>query len=328
MRRGATAGLAAGCLVPLLVLAGCSDDGDDDPASPPSETEETAPPSYDPSLEPAAAVLPLVPADATRLTVTDYEQLRLELGNPDLGDEGMSDREREKFWSRVSAETAALTTGVLRDVDQRLRSEYGFSQDDVEWEAHFGGPGGETGWVLKLRDDLGMGGVQRAVKDGVGPLAGVKVAAAEHVIGTGTTTDMTDSWATDPAIAGLVGRPAAATYAERGCVPFEDVYGEGVLDQLASGPSADVAGLLDLPAFTVSFGGRLATVRLGEGRADTFARSRLAETLPETEPVFTSGFTEPVADPAGGRIGYSLADPRAAADLTLSRRLPFAVCAE
>jgi len=33
-----------------------------------------------------------------------------------------------------------------------------------------------------------------------------------------------------------------------------------------------------------------------------------------------------VADPSTGRLGYALGDPAAAAELTLGRHLPFAVC--
>lgn len=309
----------------VSALAGCSDD-DESPESEPSATVETAAPTYDATLEPAAAVLPLVPDDATRLAVTDYDQVRLQLGNPDLTD--ASDRVRAKYWARVGVETAAFSEGLLRADEEELRKDYGFSQDDVEWEAHFGGEDGATGWVLKFRDDLSMKGVERAVADEVGPLAGAKVAVDERVIGIGTSTDTAESWATDDDIVALVGRPATATYAERGCVPFADIYGEGVLDQLASGPSADVADLAELTAYTVAFGGELATVRLGDARPDTFDRSRLADALPETDPSFAKGFTQPVADPSSGRIGYTLGDPRVAVDLTLSRHLPFAACAD
>lgn len=312
-------------LLAIPVLAGCSDD-DDKPEAEPSETVSTSAPAYDPSLEPAAAVLPLVPDDANRLAVTDYEQVRLQLGNPDLTD--LSDRLRQRYWSQVEAETAALSPGVLRDADAELRSTYRFSQDDVVWEAHFGNEQGATGWVLKFRDDLPMKRVVRAVEAGVGPLEGVKVAVDQHVIGTGTATDTAASWATDEAISALVGGPAVATYAERGCIVFEDLYGEGVLDQLASGPSTDVEDLAELPAYTVAFGGRLATARLGDARGDTFLRSRIADALPETDPDFTGGFTRPVADPSSGRIGYTLADPRVAVDLTLTRQLPFAACGD
>ena len=47
-------------------------------------------PVYDPSLEPAAAVLALVPDDATLLEVTDFDQVRLQLGFGDMSSE--SDR--------------------------------------------------------------------------------------------------------------------------------------------------------------------------------------------------------------------------------------------
>ncbi len=317
--------LLAGCLVPVLVLGGCSDD-EDEPTSSPGPSAETTSPVYDPTLEPAAAVLSLVPDDATRLAVTDFDQIRLQLGNPDLSPSAPPS-ERAEFWARVDNETAALTDGVLRADEEVLRQDYGFTQDDVLWEAQFGNESGVTGWVLKFREDLDMAGVQRAVDDEVGPLAGVKVAAEERVIGTGTTSSLEASWAADADLAGLVGRPAAATYVERGCIAFDDVFGEGVLDQLASAPAADVAELTELTAFAVSFGGDLATARLGPTRGDTFPRSRLAETLPETDPAFAEGFQRPVADPSGGRIGYAIGDPRVAVELTMTRQLPFAVCA-
>ena len=46
-----------------------------DPA--PSQTRA---PAYDASLEPSAAVLSLVPEDAETVTVTDFDQVRVELG--------------------------------------------------------------------------------------------------------------------------------------------------------------------------------------------------------------------------------------------------------
>ena len=317
--------MLAASLVSAALLAGCSDD-EDDPKPPAAPVVETTPPTYDPSLEPAAAVLALVPDDAARLAVTDYDQIRLQLGAPDLS--AMTAPERATYWDDVDNESAALIEGVLRADDEKLREDYGFSQDDVDWEAHFGGAEGEQGWVLKFRDDLDMTEVQRAVDDEVGPLAGVQVAVNEHVIGMGTTSDLEQSWAADAELAPLVGLPATATYLERECIPFDDAYGEGMHDQLASGPAADLAGLEEVSSFSVSFGGHLATARLGPARDDTFARARLADTLPEGEPSFGDGFQRPVADPASGRIGYALGDPRIAVGLTLERRLPFALCAD
>jgi hypothetical protein len=320
-----TGALLAVSLAATSLLAGCSDD-DDEPLPAPGPTVTTTEPTYDASLEPAAAVLALVPDEATRLAVTDYDQIRLQLGYPDLSE--TKEPGREKYWNRVDTETAALIEGVLRADDVGLRKDYGFSQDDVVWEAHFGNAEGVLGWALKFRDDLDMAAVQRAVDDGIGPLAGVTVATSEHVIGIGTTTDLEQSWAADADLGDLVGLPATATYLERSCIPFDDAYGEGMYDQLASGPAQDLAALDDLGPFSVSFGGRLATARLGSSREDTFGRARLADTLPEGDPSFGEGFQRPVADPSGGRIGYALGDPRTAVALTLARRLPFALCAD
>jgi hypothetical protein len=320
-----TGALLAVSLAATSVLAGCSDD-EDDPLPAPGPSVETTEPTYDPSLEPAAAVLALVPDDATRLVVTDYDQIRLQLGYPDLSETEAPGR--EKYWNRVDTESAALIEGVLRADDADLRKDYGFSQDDVVWEAHFGNEEGVLGWTLKFRDDLDMADVQRAVDDEVGPLAGVTVFASEHVVGVTTTTDPDQSWAADPALNALVGLPATATYVERSCIPFDEAYGEGMYDQLASGPAQDLAALDDLGPFSVSFGGDLATARLGSSREDTFSRARIADTLPEGDPSFGEGFQRPVADPSGGRIGYALGDPRLAVELTLARRLPFALCAD
>lgn len=319
-----TGALLAVSLGATTLLAGCSDD-EDAPLPAPSPTVQTTEPAYDPSLEPAAAVLALVPDDATRLAVTDYDQIRLQLGYPDLSETAAPGR--EKYWSRVDTESAALIEGVLRADDAELHKDYGFSQDDVVWEAHFGNEEGALGWVLRFRDDLDMAEVQRAVDDEVGPLAGVTVAADEQVIGIGTTTDLEQSWAAEAGLGSLVGLPATATYLERACIPFDEAYGEGMYDQLAAGPAQDLATLDDLGPFSVSFGGALATARLGSERDDTFGRARLADTLPEGDPSFGEGFQRPVADPSGGRIGYSLGDPRVAVELTLARRLPFALCA-
>lgn len=325
MRRGATAALLAGSLVATLLLGGCSGD-EPEPVYPPDLTVDAAAPAYDPELEPAAAVLALVPAEATRLRVTDFDQIRLLLGAPELTSADPA-RERAAFWSRVDRRTAALDEGLLRPFEERLGADYGFTQDDVLWEAHFDGQGAE-GWVLKFRDDLDMSGVRRAVADRVGPLGGVKVADEARVIGAGVAADPDESWAAEDELTALVGSPSVATYLERDCIPFDDAFGPGIREQLASGPAADVAELDELGPYAVAFGGDLATARLGPARDDVFARARLADTLPESDPSFGTAFARPVADPAGGRIGYALGDPRAATELTLAGKLPFAVCAD
>lgn len=313
-------------LVGALVVTGCSAEAPDPVPVPPLDAPtETGPPSYDDTLASAPSVLALVPDDATTLAVTDFEQVRLVLGASLVTGQSPT-AERESFWQQAERESPLLSTGMLRPFDTRLSRDYGFTQDDVAWEATFSGPAGE-GWVLAFRDDLDLAGVQRAVSDGVGPLGGAEVDTATGLVSSGTAADGESSWAADPALVDLVSPAAAsATYVERECVPFEIAFGADVEDDLAETPAADLAELEPLTSWSLSFGGELATVRLGAPRTDVFERMRLADTLPATEPEFGTGFTAGVADPAGGRIGYSMPDPAAAALLTRERHLPFAVC--
>ncbi|MDQ4055028.1 MAG: hypothetical protein M3237_20355 [Actinomycetota bacterium] len=318
-------GLVATALA--LALGGCTSDDPEPTQLPPfSETSSTDIPDFNPDLEASAAVLPLVPSDAVDLTVTDFDQIRLQLGVPDL-DGGDPKRERDQFWQQAAAEAPLLLGGMLRDIDDQLRREYGWSQDDVAWEAHFGGPDG-VGWVLKIRDDLPMGDIIRAVDAGIGPLEGAVVRGEDHVVVHNGADDGTESWAADADLVDLVGTPGSATYVSRECIPFDDVFGSGVKEALAPSPSADVEALEELGAYSVTFGGELVTVRLGPERSDVFDRMRLPEKLPETDPEFGRGYRRGAADPLGGRIGWDLGDPAIAAELALDKELPFALCAE
>jgi len=310
-----------------LGLAGCTADDPEPTELPPlGEPASIDATTFNPDLEASAAVLPLVPSDAVDLTVTDFDQIRLQLGMPDL-DGGDPKREREQFWRRAAMEAPLLLGGMLRDIDDQLRREYGWSQDDVAWEAHFGGPDG-VGWVLKIRDDLPMGDIIRAVDAGIGPLRGAVVRGEDHLVVSNVADDGTDSWAADADLVDLVGVPGSATYVSRECIPFDDVFGAGVKEALAPSPSADVAALEELGGYSVTFGGELATVRLGAERSDVFDRMRLPERLPATDPEFGLGYQRGAADPLGGRIGWQLGDPVIAAELALDKQLPFAVCAD
>ncbi|MCW2765691.1 MAG: hypothetical protein JWO11_1650 [Nocardioides sp.] len=302
MRSRVAVVLALACLT-----AACSD-ASPAPKPAPGSSARTGAPSYDPRAEPSYAVLPLVPEAAAGLTVTDFDKVRLQLGSSELTSKSPQ-ADRDAFWQRAETETALLTRGMLRPVDAKLASDYGFTQDDVDWEAHFfGAEGQETGWVLSIRLIVDMDAVQRAVDAGVGPLAAGEVVADQHLVVMGTTADGETSWANDPTLPGLVGAPANSTYVARGCVPLE------------SAP----ADLDPLDAYSVSFEGTLATARLGADRADLFARRSLDDALP----AFVTGFTGGVADPSTGRIGYEMADPPTAADLTLRGSLPFAACGQ
>lgn len=303
-----------------LVAAGCS--SDDEPVVVAPAAIETTAPAYDDSLEPAAAVLAVVPTEATVLAVTDFDQARFSLGFGDLSSE--TDKAiLQRFARRAARESPLLSQGILRDSGSAQR--YGFSQDDVAWEAYFDGPGGD-GYVVKFHDTLDMAGVQRAVQDPDSPLSGATVVPAVHLAALGATREPTRSWAAEPDLVDLVGQKAVSTYVARDCVNVDEAFGAGVGDDLAPTPAADVASLDDLGPFSIAFGGRLVVARLGGARPDVFTRARLAETLPDTDPEFGKGYAAPVADPQGGRIGYTLGDGPVAARLAIERQLPFAVC--
>ena len=312
-----------------VALAGCGEmpAPDVEPAAPPSRLAGT--PAYDPHLEPAAAVLPYVPQDATTLSVTDLDEVRRQLGAPNLtGADLMSDR--AEFWRRAESEAPLLAEGLLRADTSELMLDHGFTQDDVDWEAHFTG-GEASGWVLAFRPDLDMAAVAGAVRAGVGGLAGATVRPAQHLVVSGVAPDGVASWATDPAVAGLVGERAEATYVRRGCVALEEALGPDASaeDQRAVLARHDVRDLDDLPGFAVSFGDHVATVRLGPDRADLFDRLHLGDDWPAPDvPAFGDGFTRGVGDPGTGRIGYHVPRPPLAARLVLTESLPFAVCNE
>ena len=322
-----SAGLVLGALLTLTVSA-CDE-------VPPPQAEPTQPParlagnpSYDAHQEPARAVLPLVPATATTLTVTDLDEVRRQLGVPDLtSGDLMSDR--SAFWEEAATQAPLLTDGMLRADGSELMLDHGFTEDDVDWEAHFTGPDG-NGYVLAFRPDQDMDAVAAAVAAGAGPLAGATVLRGPHLVVSGTADDGASSWATDPAVVPLVGEPAEATYVHRGCVPLADALGPDATaeDQDRVLAHQDVTDLDELDAFAVSFGDHLATVRMGRNRTDLFDRLQLGEHWPGGSPSFADGFGGAVGDPTTGRIGYDVPRPAVAAGLTLTETLPFGVCNE
>lgn len=204
-----------------------------------------------------------------------------------LGDDG----QQAGIWERAEKTAPMLARGLFRD-----GGPGGIRQTDVLWEAHF--TGGAEGYVVRFADTVSLAGVQ--------PPQGAELRAAEHELVSGVATDPASSWASVAGLADLVPDAAEATYVQRGCLP-----GDGG------------AGLEALDAFSVEFGSTIATARLGPARHDLFLRMRLGD----AEDSFAGGFADGSADPSTGRIGYRLADPVKAVDLTLRRRLPFAVCA-
>ncbi len=302
-----------------MLAAGCTDSsGPVYPEEPETSAMST---DYDPTLEPSAAALPLVPADATTLEVTDFDQLRLTLGFGALDQESPK-REQDRFWRAVSG-APTLSTGLLRPAADQLTS-YGFSADDVAWEATYSG--GAEGWVIAFHDDVPMDQVDRAIRDQVGPLAGAVLDADQLLVTSAEPPEGDDSWAAIEDAVMLVGQEANATYVDRECLPFDTVFGAGMEAQLAEGPRAALGALDPLEGFSVALGTDLVTVRLGPLRNDAFDRLRLAEVMPAIRPEFGAGFSRGVADPSTGRLGYDLQRPTAAIELIEDEHLPFAVC--
>jgi len=297
-------GVSGLLLVCALAVSGCADENP--VQAPVLDANVGLAPPYDASLEPAAAVLALVPDDARTLTVTDFEQVRQELGAQSLNARSAPEDVAD-FWQRAEQELAILTPGMLRADEQRLASRYGVTQLDVAWEAHFYGPdGAETGWVLRFRDGTRMGRVARATEAARGVLSGAEVEAERYLVSSGTTDDSARSWATDPETVTMADLPASATYIARGCSPQQ------------SGAELD-----ELGSYALQFEGSVVTARLGEDRHDLFTRMRLGA----DEPAFAEAFEGGVADPRSGRIGYVMTDPAAAAQLALANELPFVSCA-
>jgi hypothetical protein len=311
--------------VAVLALAGCrqATEPEADPTPTASPTVEANP--VDPSAPAVEQALAVIPLDATTATVTDWDAIRARLGVPDLTSEDLM-TDRLEFWRRAEAEAVLLTDGALRDEGSTLELDYGFTQDDVDWEVRWTGPE-SSGLALGLRPDLPLDGVRRAVADGVGPLAGATIEG--HVLEVGGTDD---AWSTDPGLADLVAAEAPeSTWLHRDCVPLVEALGPDAtqedLDALLA--EHDVADLADLPAVAVTFADDTATAWLGADRDDLAERADLAGDWPWEVVSWKDAFRGmDVADPVTGRIGLQVKNPRAAATLTLGAQLPFATCNE
>ena len=327
-RLGAAAVLAV--LAGLGALAGCGEPGLEAQDLPAEPTPTIA--AYAPDVEapPGQTALTLVPADASVVTVTDFDESRATLGVPDLtSDDLMTDR--TDYWERARRESVLLAEGMLLAESSRLLLDYGFTQDDVDWEAHFTTPTGR-GWILGFRPDLDLAPVERAVTDGVAGLAGSEVDPERHLVSLGAATDGEDTWGTIEGIADLTSdAPAESTYYRAGCVPLGTALGPDadIEDQEAVVSRQDPTALAPLTRFAVSFADGIATARLGPDRTDLFARAELAEHFPTVGALgFGDAFAEPVVDPSTGRIGFDVSEPVAAVTATLTDLLPFAVCNE
>jgi hypothetical protein len=318
-----------GVVLSTAVLAGCS--ASDAPEPKPAPLPTAVPPALQLPDHPTSDVwrgLALVPADAEVVTLTDLDQVRVRFGVPDLsGEDTMT--ERSAFWERADRDASLLTGGVLRPEASRLWLDHGISEDDVDWEVHFTGPS-RSGYVVAFRPDLDMRRVRGALNER--SLRGARLMADQHLLVKGTAEDGERVWASEPTLPELTDDKTESAYLRRGCVPVRTALGDDATPE-------DVEALLakqnphhlrPLEAFSVSFIGEIVTARIGGGRIDLLDRADLSEVWPRTDGdalTFRDGFAgEPVDDPSTGRIGYRVANPPAAAAVTLEELLPFAVC--
>jgi hypothetical protein len=320
--------VVAAVAVVWLVRSGDEEPTTAGPGPAPSPTVSVKPLTPETALRPEVAALALVPIGAEYVTITDLDAIRARLGVPDLTSQDLM-TDRQAFWDRAEREAVLLTDGLLRADNSELWLDYDVTEDDVDWEARFTGPDG-AGYVLGFRPDQDMARVQAAVDAGVGPLGGATVRPDLHLLTLGTAEEGDAVWASDPAVVDLVPEPVESTYLRRGCIPFVDALGTDATfeDQDAVLAKHDVAGLDDLPGVAVSFGDDVATAWLGPGRDDLVDRADLVTDWPTTGSIgFGDGFSgDPSVDPSTGRIGFHVANPVAAANLTLTDLLPFGVC--
>ncbi len=324
-----------GLLLAASVLTACGGSSDDDGSN---RAEPTATPTVPAKLNlptDGAVVDPrlslaLVPADADAVTITDYDAIRARLGANDLTSDSLM-TDRSAFWERAEHEAVLLAAGLLREENSLFMLDYGFTQDDVDYETRWTGDAG-PGFVIGFRPDQDMAEVEAAVKDGAGPLEGAEVMAEERLVVKGIADPGAFVWASTPGLLDLTDDAAESTYFSRECLPVQTALGPDATfedqDELVS--QINPTYLRPLEAWSVSFTSDVATARLGVDRIDLHQRANLVEIWPTTgsigvEDAFTGS---PVADPTTGRIGLQVANSFAAASLTLTQQLPFAVCNE
>ena len=281
-------------------------------------------PAYDEGAEPAEAVLSLVPQSADVVTVVDWDQVRAQLGQPDLTSEDLM-TDRFVFWERAATEAALLTDGLLREDSATFELDYGFTQDDVDWEARWTGEDG-PGFALAFRPDLDLAGVRRAIEDDAGPLAGATLDAAHALVVAGTADE--DVWANEETLGAAAGRAGLRDLPPPRLRPAQHRAGAGRGRRGPGGAAGRAPGHEARRSRRLrgAYGDHQATVRVEPGRADLFERLRIGEDWPTGE--FASTYVNGAADPSSGRIGYSLPRPPVAAGLALLEELPFGVCDE
>jgi hypothetical protein len=185
VRRSCWAALA---LVAVVAVSGCGGHDTETSVRRSMSASPSVTPAYDAELPPVQAVLTLVPRAATTLTVTDFDQVRAQLGGVTRG-----------FWKQAAKQAPLLTGGILRGTTGPV------TQDDIAWEAHYSG-GGTDGWVVAFHAGADLSRLPSQLAGGT----------VDGQLVTSQTLPASDRRWTD--LSDLVGPEAEATYVERGCL--------------------------------------------------------------------------------------------------------------
>lgn len=319
--------------------AGCSRvEAPAEPSAPDPATSAAPDPGSEAGIPAYGMALLATPAEATHLTVTDFDAIRARLGVPDLTSADIM-TDRLEFWRAAEASSVLLTDGLLRAENSRYDLTYDFTQDDVDAESHWSG-GGNRGWLLELRPDLDLDLVATAIQDDAPGVGTARLDRATATVLAGASRD--EVWASNPALAEVGDVEAESILVRNGCVPFNDALGvDATLEhQEAVLATHDVAGLVEVEASAIAFTGMTATVRLaypaGTGaeaiEADLRARLALSQDWPTTETIgFSDGFGSGSVTGVEGTIGelqYAVTNPGAAANLALADLVPLGVCTQ
>lgn len=320
--------------------------------SPGAEAPDTAEGWPDVVTDPGAraAALALAPGDTAYLTITDWHAIKTRHGAQELTSESIQ-TDRIEFWRSITHDTVLLTDGALRDQNSLLQQRYGLTQDDVRWEVRWSAASTDgAGMALRLRDDLDLDGLARAVADEVPGVEGAEVIETDRLLVRGAGDPM-DPLAANYAVGVVMGEAVESQVVVPGCLGWPDALGvDATIEEQESVAGAHaVEDLLDLDAWSLGFAGRgaVATLAYPEGTsaqdaaADAAVRVAMAQEWPTTESVgWNDAFGLPgdlqgegfLIGERGGltiaTIDYRVINTTAAANVALAGLVPIAVCSQ
>lgn len=278
MWRGGRARVAMAAALAVLASASCTGGDDTRPRSLSDVTQTvSSTPAGPSSLSPGpTTALPtealrgdttlslgllLVPAVAEEVVYTDVAAVKSRLGYADLTGAAPTAK-RFEFWERARADGAMLTGTRLYDYSSVMSLDYGWTGEDVDWEAAWSVDAetcidpescADGGYVLGLRRDLDWNVVVNSLSDNgfaevegsagvyetdnpTAPFDQVRLIPELHALAVGGAA-YPDAEDPAPVSAGEALLPLAnrlddveSAYIRPGCVPLETALGPDVVD--------------------------------------------------------------------------------------------------